>query len=974
MNFVLRLHKVRISLMHFLIILLLSLNPVLEVGLKYFEQKDFEKAYQVFSQIYSVSRGNYDGNWAKYYMSLCLLGLKDTASAIGNLLSLRNEVLDDSLAVETYKTLLSLCKNESDSLKFILELLINFPSFPNRRALTEKYVDKLPDENRLELLKILASDYENKPYEVKLGEFLLKTRPSISLLLAERHKYQPLKIKSLYRNKKFLDFYWILNRDNPGKILPEEAIEFIKETGNSPLVIANTFSLTPENEKTAFEFAYLLHQQNLSSSKLLKTLKDTLYRAYFSMPKLSTKDLSYIEKLNPSNIRNYILARGYLYHKYFLKSLYYASLLPDSVIYNALKLEIFDTLMTRGFVSPEMVQLVESINCYYPLSERDKRLEQARQGPGFVMNYDDSKFLSLPDTLIVKNLYYSKRYKELMEFTKGKALPSSLKPFIAEALFYNGDYAEVLQILENEAWRAPGIFLRSLLEVENPNPYLGKIPQNLSQEDAYYLYKLAAKSGKADLLKGYQGQAFSFYRAILDKNLDEATKFYNPSDKHMLRELSLLLLEQEKYTELLNLTQNLNPLYPDELEIFTYRLKALYSTYNYSEILKEVETIPIILPSNTLYDIASLSALKIGDFDRAFIHSLRSTSDTARKVFTLCLLKRGYTDIIDTNHLDLNEKIYYYYQKKSVKDLTNLSPGNREDAQNILKYITILTGKIPDSLYLSYARKYEIDDAFYNVLKGFKFCSKNQIDSLKALLTILEFPDPELFYLSSQVSLEAGEVTLAKELLNQTLTFAPDSLRHSIFFRIGNIEAAAGNYSSSIYYYIKALEYGATYEKEILYNLSIAFKNTNQLDSCIYYLEILTEKYPYDEISVEAAILIGYLLVDRQINVDKAIEVLENIIGIGTKEQDCEALYWLARAYMTKQELKKALSLLKRIYTHYAEFPDWRDTAKLDAAKIFVYYNHPDIARRLYEEIIKARGKDDPASQQAQEEMKFFKL
>ncbi|MEO0279133.1 MAG: hypothetical protein ABIM21_07705, partial [candidate division WOR-3 bacterium] len=122
------------------------------------------------------------------------------------------------------------------------------------------------------------------------------------------------------------------------------------------------------------------------------------------------------------------------------------------------------------------------------------------------------------------------------------------------------------------------------------------------------------------------------------------------------------------------------------------------------------------------------------------------------------------------------------------------------------------------------------------------------------------------------------------------------------------------------------------------------------------------------------ALLVGYLLVDRQINVDKAIEILESIIGIGTKEQDCEALYWLARAYMTKQELKMALSLLKRIYTHYAEFPDWRDTAKLAAAKIFVYHNHQDVAKRLYEEIIKARGKDDPASQQALEEMKFFKL
>ncbi len=960
--------------MFFFIFLILASNPILEVGLKYFEKRDFEKAYQVFSQIYSVSRGSYDGNWAKYYMSLCLLGLNDTASALGNLLSLRNEVLDDSLAYETYRTLLDLCKEEGDSLKYITELVIKHPSFPNRKAFIDKYLGKLPDENRIELIKILASDYENKFNEIRLGESLLTSRPGPSLLLADRHKYQPLKIKALYRNKKFLDFYWTLSRDNPRKILPEEAVEFAKETGNSPLVIASLFSLTPENEKTAFIFANILTQQNLSSSKLTKAIRDTLYRAYFSIPKLSIEDLSYFENLPPSNIRNYILSRGYLQHKYFLKSLYFATVLPDSEVYNALKLEIFDTLIARGFISQELEGLIRSINLYYPLSERDKRLEQLRQSTALILNYDDSKFLSLPDTLIVKNLYYAKRYKELVEFTKGKAMPSYLKPFIAEALLFSGSYTEVLQILENEAWRAPGIFVRALLKVENPESYLEKIPQNLSQEDAFYLYKLAVKLGKPGLLKGFKGQTFSFYRAVLNRNLDEAFKFYIPSDKDMLRELSLLLFDQERYSELINLTQGLNPLYPDELEIFTYRLKALFSMGNYSEILNEVESIPLILPSNTIYDIAALSAINMGDYDRAFIHCLRSTSDTARKALSVCLLKRGYIDLVDTNYLDLSEKIYYYYQKKSAKDLTNLVPENKEDALNILKYVTLLTGKVPDSLYFSFSRKYEIDDALYDILKGFKYCGKNQTDSLKVLLLNLEFSDPELFYLASQILLEAGEVNLAKELLNQALTFASDTLKHSIFFRLGNIEAMAGNYSSSIYYYVKALEYGVTYEKEILYNLSIAFKNTNQLDSCIYYLETLSEKYPYDEISIEAALLVGYLLVDRQINVDKAIEILESIIGIGTKEQDCEALYWLARAYMTKQELKMALSLLKRIYTHYAEFPDWRDTAKLDAAKIFVYHNHQDVAKRLYEEIIKARGKDDPASQQALEEMKFFKL
>uniref|UniRef100_A0A7C2P4C1 Tetratricopeptide repeat protein n=1 Tax=candidate division WOR-3 bacterium TaxID=2052148 RepID=A0A7C2P4C1_UNCW3 len=210
--------------------------------------------------------------------------------------------------------------------------------------------------------------------------------------------------------------------------------------------------------------------------------------------------------------------------------------------------------------------------------------------------------------------------------------------------------------------------------------------------------------------------------------------------------------------------------------------------------------------------------------------------------------------------------------------------------------------------------------------------------------------------------------------LNPLLTWLKTHLNTKFTFALEIVEATKGNFNSALFFYTKALNLGITFKKEIYYNLSISFKNTGQVDSALIYLEKLIDEFPDDEISLEASINLGFQLVERQINPEKAIEVLEKIIGIGTKTQDCEALYWLSRAYMLSNDLKMALATLKRIYTYYKEFPDWRDTAKLDAAKILVYFNYREMAKNLYYEIIKSRGQNDPLSQEALNQMEFFKL
>ncbi len=975
--------------MKFAILLLLT-QSVLDVGQKYLSTEEYDKAYQIFYQIYSVSKNTQEGNWARYYLSLSLLGMGDTLSALGNLIALKGETFNDSLAYLAFGKILELSRTTEDSIKWISEVVNFFPSSTKRVRLIEKCLQMpLEDSTRTSLVRILASDYESRAYETMLGENLLKNSPETSLLLAQRHNAPLVRLKALYRTGNYVDFYYRLARDNPAKVIPEESVEFLKKTGYSPKVAGLLLALRPENETTAFEFCRALEKMGLVGSKFRTFIKDKLLQSWFDIRKLTLQDLNSLEELPESPLRNFVLAKGYFKEKLYIKSLIYASKLPDSMEYNAFKLELADSMLSKALIFPELISMVESIHNFYPLTEKDEILMLLKSSRGedvssILQNLEENLVKPkrrLParfetpnpaDTEVIKILYENFDYRGVIRFSRGKTLPHSMKYYVASSLLYLDNYQEALNLLEDEPSNFPGLYVRALAGIDDPARYVGKIPGNLKPEDAYYLYVVATKTGKPEILKDFKAPAFQFYSAIVEGNLERALTLLDAKDSRMLLSLVKALYSAQQYQRVVEITESVNPLYPLEQEIFVARLNSLYHMRLYDRVLQQGLGYVYLLANEKIYELISLSALNSGNLNLAFLYALRGNTQTERSVYSSILLFRGFIEMVDSRDLSRSDQLLYYYQKKNLKGLESINPETPAEGFQKLKYLTELSGKIPDSLLQVYTDTLGLGPETREKLLGYLYLARNQLDSLLPLVSTL--PDPEIIHQTALQLIKQGETDAASNLLKTALDLAGDSLRHDIHFRLGNIEASKGNYSDAIFYYTKSLSYGTTFEKELLYNLAISYKNAGQIDSTFNCLEILRTKYSYDEISIEAAILMGYLMVENQRNPEKAIEILNQVIGTGTKIQDCEALYWLSRAYVTTQDLKAALATLKRIYTYYQEFPDWRDTAKLDAAKLLVYFNNNEMARNLYNEIIKSRAKDDPISQEAQNQKEFFKL
>lgn len=968
-------------------------QSVLDVGIKYLQNKDYDKAYQIFQQILTVSKNTPEGNWARYYLSLSLLGLGDTLSSLGNLTTLWKENYDDSLAYLAYKTFAELSSTQNDSLKWGIELVQYFPTFAKRKELIENILQSdLDNSTRILLKRILASDYKNQKYLYDLGNELLSQEPGKALIISEREGFSFLKIKAFINSNKYFLAYLSLLRNNPQKKIPEEAITLLRKTGNSARLIGILYPLDSENEKTSFEFALILDKAGLSTSKFRKHLKNPLYTAYFNQKSLTLADLQKLESLENSNLRNYILAKGYLKEGYLVKSLQLALSLPDSFEYNRFKIELIDTFISRGIFTKEVLELLKQIEFYYPLTERDERILIVSKALKLEVKdilerieTNDVKInhkipfntieTAYTDTELIKILYDNFDFDGVIRFSSGKPLPSNMKYYIASALIEKGYYHEAISLLEGESNNYPTLFLKAASKLNDPTPYLNSIPKNLSNKDAYYLFIIALKTQNRSLLADYNAPYFCFYRAILNSDIDSALQYLDRNNHRMLLELTRLLLYQEKFQKIVELTQNVNPLYPIETEIYKIRLKAFYNLGRYEELIKEYEQYSDLINDEELSTLAALSALKLNQTDLAFVFALRSDREENKKILSQIFLNHGLVEETDARYLEGKDLLCYYYIKKNERGLLDFMPKNTEEAWLKLKYLAQLSGKISlDSIFQVYSASYNFTENDWIILKSYSLLAKNEIDSLIQVINNSNLQDPELLYLTGVKLIQTGKVDDAANLFKSAIDLAEDSLKHEIYFRLGNIEATKGSFNSALFFYTKALNLGTKFKKEIYYNLSISFKNTGQVDSALVYLEKLINEFPNDEISVEASINLGFQLVERQIDPEKAIYVLGKIIGIGTKVQDCEALYWLSRAYMLTQDLKMALATLKRIYTYYKEFPDWRDTAKLDAAKILVYFNYRETAKNLYHEIIKSRGQNDPLSQEALNQIEFFKL
>ena len=973
-------------------------NPAIEVGDKYLKAGRPDLALEVYNQIYNISKDTPEGYLALYKMSLASLALGDTLSALADLNILRKKFLPDTLASNVYKSLINLEKDTLRRIGIGLEFVELYPEAASRKKIL-KLILQLASESNLEsekilrLMKINASDYYSKSTESELGYYFLTKQPSLALLISHYAQDKLLQARALFYLDSIVDAYMMFYSLQKDGVLRYEFLKILERGGLPEQEIARALVLAPEDEKTAFELARILFIKRLSVRKLQKYQeKNRLFESLLLAQKNPTKAIRFLLNQEEGTFRNYLLARLYAGLKSYANALYFAQKLPDSLIYNNFKIELAKQCLESGIHTKEIATLLKTVTRYYPLSERDSLiyvynilngfkdtileqtlLENGIRLPSLPINVKD---IIVKDPVQVIRLLYEKRhYEELLRFAKGKELPEDLKPVVVEALLNTGEAIKALKLIEKDATLYPGLYLKVLSELPPESIKNILLPKDqIKNTDIKYLYVIARKIKRPEILNKVKSNRAKFYYYLLTMKPDSAVLFYREGNKADLNILDSLLLLKGMYQKLIEISNNLNPLYPLDLKIIKYKVAAYKALSRFNDIIEELKDFESVVHDEYIRIHLAEAYLRTGKENKAFLLLLPLDSRVAMEMRSKILLKKNYIASIKKEYLSSEDRLSYYLKMKDIQKLLSFIPRNRNEALSILRflvrskkrdffqektkeYLDSLIIKKPDVAYLLslfYSLRGNTDSTLFYLPYAF--------DEAKA--------EP-LFELGNYV-LKAGKQEDAIPLFQRALQYASDTLKSLISFRLGNLMFLKKDYMNALNYYRMSLrEKYRRIEKDILHNIVLCFKNLNEPDSVIHYYSLIRERYCTDSAWVSAGLSLGYFLLAHD-RLEEAIGILDEIEGIGHEKDIVETLYWKSKAYIGRKMLRQALVLLQRIYVYHQHLADWRDTARLEAARIFIALGRKEKGIGLYKTVLKIRGSKDPLGAQAEKELKIF--
>jgi len=982
----------------FLIINIFLQNPAIEVGDKYLKSGRPDLALEVYNQIYNISKDIPEGYLALYKMSLASLALGDTLSALADLSILRRKFLPDTLVDSVYKTLINL---EKDTLKRIgigLEFVELYPEAMLRDKILKMTLQlarekNIKSEKILRLLKINAADYSSSSAKSELGYYFLSKQPSRALLISDYTGDNLLHARALFYMDSIVDAYMLFNSLQKDGVLRYEFLKILEKGGLPEEELARAMVLVPEDEKTAFELARILYIKRLSIRKLQKYFKENLL---FKGLLLAQKDprgaIGFLLTQEEGAFRDYLLARLYSDHNLYANALYFAQKLPDSLVYNNFKIELAKQCLKSGVHTKEVETLLKTVSRYYPLSERDSliyvyniingirdtTLEKILLENGITLPplpLDAEDIFGKNPVQIIKILYEKRHYKELLRFAKGKELPEDLKPVIAEALLQTGEVIKAFKLIEGDASLYPGLYLKILSELPPESIKNILLPES-GVKGTYirYLYIIAKKVKRPEILYKVKSNRAKFYYYLLTLEPDSALLFYDKDNKRDLSLLDSLLLLKGMYEKLIEISDDLNPLYPLDLKIIKYKIAAYKALGRFRDIIEELKDFESVIDDEYIRIHLAESYLHTGQKNKAFLLLLPLDSKISMELKLRILLKKDYIESIKAEYLSSEDRLLYYLKRKDIQKILRFTPRSRDEALSILRflvrnkkrrlfkekakeYLDSLIIKKPDIAYLL-ALSYSLGGNTDSVL----FYLPYAFDEARA--------EP-LLELGNHL-LKTGKQEDAIPLFKKALQYASDTLKSLISFRLGNLMFLKKDYMNALNYYrISLRENYKRIEKDAIHNVVLCFKNLNEPDSVIYYYSLLRERYRADSIWVSAGLSLGYYLLTHD-RLEEAIRVLDEIEGIGHEKDIVETLYWKSKAYTGRRMLRQALVLLQRIYAFHPHLADWRDTARLEAARLFITLDRKEKGINLYKTVLKVRGNKDPLGAQAEKELKIF--
>ena len=242
-------------------------------------------------------------------------------------------------------------------------------------------------------------------------------------------------------------------------------------------------------------------------------------------------------------------------------------------------------------------------------------------------------------------------------------------------------------------------------------------------------------------------------------------------------------------------------------------------------------------------------------------------------------------------------------------------------------------------------------DAYYDSVIG-------QVDSIC----------PELYYNYARVALLQGKTDTALQRFKSFIDkFPRGDYYYNALFKIATINFLNQNFDSAGLYYGLAARKGSLRYDALKNRLLCYKKSGNWKKACETAKQLLEIGSPGDE--AEIYFDIGYaLLQDGQ--PDSAQKYLSRAVrAIPTPEY----IYWLAEAYLARADFGRALYQYQRIVADFPGAGMWRPTAQYKSGLMLEFMGRYDEARKIYQTLIRTRGKDDTWAKESRKRLTAIK-
>ncbi|MGQ9534032.1 MAG: tetratricopeptide repeat protein [bacterium] len=240
---------------------------------------------------------------------------------------------------------------------------------------------------------------------------------------------------------------------------------------------------------------------------------------------------------------------------------------------------------------------------------------------------------------------------------------------------------------------------------------------------------------------------------------------------------------------------------------------------------------------------------------------------------------------------------------------------------------------------------------------------------LDSLINIPEFQNDEtLNYDVGMVAFHNEDYDRAEiNFSNFVKRFKNSKYYYPALFKIGTLKYLKQDFDSAAYYYSLAA-HDSTLQIEALQNQLVSLKKAEHWQKMINIGKRLVEICP-DSMKSDCYFEIGYAclrtgLINEAINNLKTATRLKSLVDYH---------YWLGEAYLGKGDFQRAIYHYQKIVHNFKKDAMWYPTALFKSGLALEMEDEIDEARKIYQQIIRERGKEDLWGIEAQKRLELLK-